>query len=796
MPSTPANSGDLAQGAGGRLGLTLPSRWATLNSPFPDGGSISGGPAALQILALSRDVDLDASQGSVFNVSLRSHAAQTALNPREYSALWQLCGARRRRNGFLPPADEIERTKGKLLSAGLLVPVNLNGVELGPDHHVSLGEVDLQPSLYEVLEGTRRLGFLGSFDALIFTACDGTRDSHALVAWASEQGYQANVANVESSLARLRAAQLVGNAANGRPARRPELAMRLDAVIARPPYSEVGFLLDPDESDIVGRCRGGCTMAELMAEAGTDQDRAWIQGVVAKACALGLTVVSAQVAESPAAHHPFLEPPMDDDFDGNTTVEPIPMPPSAAPVRPAPAPAYVAPPTRTTPAPFQAVSPPVRVTPSAPMQAAMPTRATPPNGMRAAPQRATTNTPVPGVPMRTQTPPYGMGPPMATPPYGVQEEAAPYPPARPSAPHMAAVDPSMQNKLASLAALSLDKDGSAPSSSQPSHRHRGSSSKAPWILLALVVAGGGFYHYKTVSKQEGASAKTTTTTTGSAETAPKPPPSTLVAAGYVAARAPILLSPKTSGRLEELKVDTGQQVKKNQLLATVSDGQARAELTMRQADLSAASRQLKLTKQLVAAQAATRVDLQKAMSAVDVAGAGVRAAQQRLEETKIRSPIDGTVLEILVRPGEAISGATAGVMKLANLNELLAEINVAENALNQVYVSQSCEAVSEAAPDRVHKGTVREISEQADRARGTVLVKVYLEAITDGSLKPGMAVQVRCMPKPAPGEAPAGDAAGSGATPAGSGSAASAAGSAAASGSAAAVEAGSSAANK
>jgi RND family efflux transporter MFP subunit len=739
-----------------------------------------GGPGALQILALSRDVDLDASQGSLFNVALRTGALQHPLNPREYSALWQLSGARRRRNGFMPPPDEIERTRGKLMSAGLLVAVNVNGVaELGPELRVSLGEVELLPSLYEVLEGTRRLGFLGAFDALIFNACDGSRDVKALCANAEEQGYEATPADVQGSLARLSAAALVGVGPNGCPVRRPELGMRLDAVIARPPWGDVGYLLDPDESNIVERCRGGCTVGELMDIAGSDQDRAWIQSVVARACALGLTTVSA-AAQFPAH--------FDTDFDERTTIEPIPTAMvNAAPVAPVAPPVASLPPRAPPPLMYAATSPlatppagvhtapPQRMTPSREMQAVAPTRMTPPSGQHAAQrqtppselhagqrqtppsglhaaqrqtppsglhaaQRPSAMTPAPGIPTRTTPPPYED-------PYGG-------PPARPS------------GKLASLAALSLDKDA-VPQPATTAARAP-SSSKLPWVLLALVVAGGAFYHFKTVNNQ--APAPPPTVGSGSATPTAPVAPHALMAPGYIAAKAPRLVSPKTSGRLEDLKVDTGSQVKQGQLLATVSDGQARSELTVAQARAAESARQVKTLRKFVKAQAATPVELEKAIGAYEIAAAEVRAAKQRLDETQIRSPIDGTVLEVLVRPGEAITG-TAGVLRIANLNELVVEVNVGEADLRHVYMGQACDVTGDADKERIFKGSVWEIAEQADRSRGTLLVKVALEPITDGALKPGMAVQVRCMP-PQKKTDEAGSAAGSADAPATTGSAA------------------------
>ena len=79
---------------------------------------------------------------------------------------------------------------------------------------------------------------------------------------------------------------------------------------------------------------------------------------------------------------------------------------------------------------------------------------------------------------------------------------------------------------------------------------------------------------------------------------------------------------------------------------------------------------------------------------------------------------------------------------------LVAEVNVGEVELKNVYVGREAEIITEAQREKNYKGVVREIAEQADRAKGTVLVNVDLEATKESVFKPGMAIQVRFKPRP------------------------------------------------
>ena len=66
----------------------------------------------------------------------------------------------------------------------------------------------------------------------------------------------------------------------------------------------------------------------------------------------------------------------------------------------------------------------------------------------------------------------------------------------------------------------------------------------------------------------------------------------------------------------------------------------------------------------------------------------------------------------------------AAIVRIADLSALIAEVDIAEGELKNVQMGQEAEVTTESQRTRTYRGVVREIAEQADRARGTVLVKV------------------------------------------------------------------------
>jgi RND family efflux transporter MFP subunit len=341
-------------------------------------------------------------------------------------------------------------------------------------------------------------------------------------------------------------------------------------------------------------------------------------------------------------------------------------------------------------------------------------------------------------------------PPTPHPPQAqAQQHARPNPLHTPVDPPRAAPAPA-GDKLRALKSLSLSDGREARSRDRDYDRDRDvgrKSSWLPWILLFIVGGAFGAREYMRHKSPQPAVAEgsaaakvkiATVQPTGSTT-------QTLQAAGYVAVRTPITVGTPIGGQIKKVLVEDGQSVSANQLIAQLNDSQPRAEMALARARASAAERVLRRTRKLFEAQAATPADLDRAQGEVEVARAATIPLAQKIQQSKIVSPVDGTILEVLAHPGEILVG-NAGVVKMADLREMVAEVDVNESDLPTVQRKQTVDLTSEAYPDRTYSGTVSEIAATADRARGTVKVKVELK-VPDGSLRPGMSVKASFKPR-------------------------------------------------
>jgi HlyD family secretion protein len=126
------------------------------------------------------------------------------------------------------------------------------------------------------------------------------------------------------------------------------------------------------------------------------------------------------------------------------------------------------------------------------------------------------------------------------------------------------------------------------------------------------------------------------------------------------------------------------------------------------------------------------IDMARAQSAE--ADANVKWLETQLDNTIIRAPVDGTVLDRLVEKGEMVTtgyvsgrGAKSAFVSLANLRELEVELDINESDIPRVHLEQECSVSPDSYPDRKYKAHVREIAPEANRQKATIQVKVSID---------------------------------------------------------------------
>jgi HlyD family secretion protein len=130
--------------------------------------------------------------------------------------------------------------------------------------------------------------------------------------------------------------------------------------------------------------------------------------------------------------------------------------------------------------------------------------------------------------------------------------------------------------------------------------------------------------------------------------------------------------------------------------------------------------------------------------------------QDQENNTVIRSPIDGRVLERAVEQGEFVTngfvgdkGAKGYVVTLADLNDLQVELDISQNDFSKIHMGSKATVTTDAFPDRKYEGQLVEIAPIANRQKATVQVKVQILR-PDDRLRPDMNASVAFVDPAAP----------------------------------------------
>ncbi len=254
-----------------------------------------------------------------------------------------------------------------------------------------------------------------------------------------------------------------------------------------------------------------------------------------------------------------------------------------------------------------------------------------------------------------------------------------------------------------------------------------------WIIVVAVLAVAGYAGYEKYVVPRSAPALETIVVKPSVNVAH---PGVLSATGYLVADKQSKITPKISGKVVQLPIDTGMKVRRGDLLAVLESTNVQAQLDEANAALTQAQldyhRQAALWKQGVASKSL----YDNAATALEAARARVHQIEINMQDMVVRAPFDGTIATKNTEVGEVISsvmmGQVAGTLPagaictLVDLNTLEAVVDVNEGSIGQVHEGQPAEVTVDAFPGKKWRGVLRQIIPTADRAKAIVQVKVRI----------------------------------------------------------------------
>jgi membrane fusion protein (multidrug efflux system) len=184
----------------------------------------------------------------------------------------------------------------------------------------------------------------------------------------------------------------------------------------------------------------------------------------------------------------------------------------------------------------------------------------------------------------------------------------------------------------------------------------------------------------------------------------------------------------------------GQAVKGGDLLVSLDDAIARAELAQARANLDLAEKSYQRAKMLFARGASNAQAQDESLSQEQAARASLALAQARLDKTQIRAPYDGTLGLRLVSVGDYLS-AGQDLVNLEVLDPLKVDFRVPQKAVSQVSIGQAVELSLDAYPGERFRGEIIALNPRLDEVGRSQAIRAQIPN-RDHRLKPGQFVKV------------------------------------------------------
>ena len=260
-------------------------------------------------------------------------------------------------------------------------------------------------------------------------------------------------------------------------------------------------------------------------------------------------------------------------------------------------------------------------------------------------------------------------------------------------------------------------------------------------------------------------------------------------AGPVRALVTVSVGSELSGLIDAVKADFNSTVKKGDVLATVDKRSFAAKVAQAKADLAVAEAALvnqnaalvkaeailKLAEHTIARQrplvqkgvspiatldtavrdmevgkadiSVARALIESAKATISQRQAQVRSSEIDLERTRIKAPIEGTVISRSVDPGQTVAASFQApeLFKIAqDLSRIRIEAQVNEADVGALETGNPVTFTVDAYPDRQFEGRVSQVRLAATEINNVVTYTVIIEAANeDRKLFPGMTANVQ-----------------------------------------------------
>jgi len=218
------------------------------------------------------------------------------------------------------------------------------------------------------------------------------------------------------------------------------------------------------------------------------------------------------------------------------------------------------------------------------------------------------------------------------------------------------------------------------------------------------------------------------------------------------------IRPRTSGYIQEVRFQSGQLVKKGDVLFVIDPRWNQATVDQRQAEYEQAKGEADRTALLLKNNAISAEDAEARKARYAGAKAALDSARLDLEYTEVRSPIDGRVSRALLTEGNyasGVAGSASLLTSVVSVDPVFVYASVDEDALLKFNRLVETKKLGNTDGGRIpvelqladesdfpHRGAIESFDNRLDPDTGSILLRAVFQN-DDGRIVPGLFARIR-----------------------------------------------------
>lgn len=215
------------------------------------------------------------------------------------------------------------------------------------------------------------------------------------------------------------------------------------------------------------------------------------------------------------------------------------------------------------------------------------------------------------------------------------------------------------------------------------------------------------------------------------------------AVGSVTAVNGVEVANEVAGVVESIGFESGDRVKKGDVLLRMDTSTDEAALRTQRADAQLAQQQFDRNANLLPKRAVSQAQYDEAKANMEAARARVNEAEAQLQKKIIKAPFDGALGLRLVDQGQYL-GVGTSIVEINMLDPIYVDYTISEKELTNVDVGNDVVATVAAVPNKEFRGEVSAINSSVNPQTRTVRIRATL-GNPEQELRPGMFATIQTV---------------------------------------------------